>query len=179
MTSHDLIEAFNTIAEAPDGVARLRALVLQLAVCGRLIPQDPADERAEVLLELIATERAKLVMAGSIRKPRPRQRLSQAELPFEVPEPWVWTRLGDLVVKLVDGSHNPPRDVGPAGAPMLSGQNVRTGTITLDASRFISQSDLATERKRVDPSPGDLLLCIVGSIGRAAVVPPNFPMVAL
>ena len=56
MTPQDLIAAFNTLAEAPDGVTRLRELVLQLAVRGELVPQDPEDEPASVLLERIAAE---------------------------------------------------------------------------------------------------------------------------
>ena len=57
MTPQDLLRAFDVLAEAPDGVKRLRELVLQLAVRGKLVPQDPADEPASVLLERIRAER--------------------------------------------------------------------------------------------------------------------------
>ena len=64
MTPHDLLAAFEVLAEAPEGIARLRELVLQLAVRGKLVPQDPNDEPACVLLERIAAEKAQLVKEG-------------------------------------------------------------------------------------------------------------------
>ena len=89
MTPHDLLAAFETLAEAPDGIARLRELVLQLAVRGKLVPQDPNDEPASVLLERIAAEKARLVKEGKIPKPKPLPPVGEDEVPFEVPEGWV------------------------------------------------------------------------------------------
>lgn len=63
MTPQDLISGFDTLAEAPEGVMRLRELVLQLAVRGKLVPQDPADEPASVLLERIAAENRKAAVS--------------------------------------------------------------------------------------------------------------------
>ena len=93
MTPHDLIAAFELLAEAPDGIARLRELVLELAVRGKLVPQDPNDEPASVLLERIAAEKARLVKEGKIPKPKPLPPVGEEEVPFGVPEGWVWCRL--------------------------------------------------------------------------------------
>jgi type I restriction enzyme S subunit len=78
--------------------------------------------------------------------------------------------LGSVVSKLVDGSHNPPakRD---AGHPMLSARNIDNGSINFDEFRFISDEDFALEDRRTRVKAGDVLLTIVGTIGRAAVVP--------
>ena len=92
MTAADLIKAFETLAEAPDGVARLRELVLQLAVRGRLVPQDPKDEPAGMLLERIAEEKARLVREKKIRVPRGLLPLSEARKPFDLPRGWDWCR---------------------------------------------------------------------------------------
>jgi type I restriction enzyme S subunit len=70
MTPHDLLAAFEILTDAPDGIARMRELVLQLAVRGKLVPQDPNDEPAGVLLERITAEKARLVKAGKISKPK-------------------------------------------------------------------------------------------------------------
>ena len=94
MTPHDLIVAFDTLAEAPDGVKRLRELVLQLAVRGKLVPQDPADEPASVLLERIAAEKARLVKEKVIRKPKALPAVDESKVPYEVPPGWQWVRFG-------------------------------------------------------------------------------------
>jgi len=60
MTPHDLLAAFDILVEAPNGIARLRELILQLAIRGKLVPQDPNDEPACVLLERIAAEKTRL-----------------------------------------------------------------------------------------------------------------------
>lgn len=96
MRPQDLIAAFETLAEAPEGVARLRELVLKLAVRGRLVPQDPDDEPASVLLERIAKEKARLVKEGKIRKPKSLSAVLEREVPFMIPEGWAPVRLGQL-----------------------------------------------------------------------------------
>lgn len=76
------------------GIKKLRELILELAVRGKLVPQAPNDEPASVLLERIAAEKAELVKQGKIKKPKPLPEISEEEKPFELPEGWEWTRLG-------------------------------------------------------------------------------------
>lgn len=96
MTPGEFIAAFDVIAEAPGGVERLRALVLQLAVRGRLVPQDSGDEPASVLLERIADERMELTEKKKIRVSKSLSPVSQYEVDFEIPQSWTWARLGNL-----------------------------------------------------------------------------------
>ncbi|EAW8145828.1 restriction endonuclease subunit S [Salmonella enterica subsp. enterica] len=77
------------------GIKKLRELILELAVRGKLVPQDPNDEPASVLLERIAAEKAELVKQGKIKKPKPLPEISEEEKPFELPEGWEWARLGE------------------------------------------------------------------------------------
>ncbi|WP_417526862.1 restriction endonuclease subunit S [Marinomonas shanghaiensis] len=79
------------------GIKKLRELILELAVRGKLVPQDPNDEPASVLLERIAAEKAQLVKEGKIKKPKKLPEISEEEKPFELPEGWEWSRLGDFV----------------------------------------------------------------------------------
>ncbi|HHA1258446.1 TPA: restriction endonuclease subunit S [Enterobacter asburiae] len=79
------------------GIKKLRELILELAVRGKLVPQDPNDEPASELLKRIATEKAELVKQGKIKKQKPLPEISEDEKPFELPEGWEWTRLGDIV----------------------------------------------------------------------------------
>lgn len=76
------------------GIKKLRELILELAVRGKLVPQDPNDEPASELLKRIAAEKAELVKQGKIKKQKPLPEISEEEKPFELPEGWVWTRLG-------------------------------------------------------------------------------------
>ena len=85
MTPHDFIAHFDTIAEAPNGIARLRELVLQLAVRGKLVPQAADDEPAGSLLRRLKAGRKRLLAEGVIAKPRHPCGVRIAEEPFEIP----------------------------------------------------------------------------------------------
>ena len=89
MTLRDFIANFDTIAEAPNGIARLREFVLQLAVRGRLVPQAPEDEPATMLLDRITAERNRLVKDKKISKPKMLPEITRDEMPAEVPEGWI------------------------------------------------------------------------------------------
>jgi type I restriction enzyme S subunit len=78
------------------GIKKLRELILELAVRGKLVPQDPRDEPASVLLERIAAEKARLVKDGKIKKPKALPQVSEQDKPFELPKGWVITRLGEI-----------------------------------------------------------------------------------
>ncbi|MCF3095992.1 restriction endonuclease subunit S [Aeromonas australiensis] len=78
------------------GIKKLRELILELAVRGKLVPQDPSDEPASVLLERITAEKAQLVKEGKIKKPKALPEIGEEEKPFELPEGWVITRLGEI-----------------------------------------------------------------------------------
>jgi type I restriction enzyme S subunit len=87
----------------------------------------------------------------------------------ELPQSWASAPVSDLFSKIVDGSHNPPTGV-PDGVPMLSARNIYNGSIEFDEFRRIPNAAFAIEDKRTRIRAGDILLTIVGTIGRAAVV---------
>ena len=89
-----------------------------------------------------------------------------------LPPQWISVRLHEIVSKLVDGSHNPP-EKKPDGLPMLSAINIADNQITFSTYRLIDAKFFAAEDRRTSIKPGDVLLTIVGAIGRAAVVPPQ------
>ncbi|MCZ9635817.1 hypothetical protein LQ701_02240 [Pseudomonas putida] len=84
------------LAGAPNGIKKLRELILELAVRGKLVPQDPSDEPASELLKRIAEEKVRLVAQGKIKKQKPLAGVEEAALPFELPVAWVWARLGEI-----------------------------------------------------------------------------------
>ena len=96
MTCEEFTEIFDTVAEAPGGVDRLRELVLQLAVQARLVPQDSADEPASRLIESAIEQKLNLIRQKRTRKRKPDRPLSLDEIPFEIPRSWIWVRLNDI-----------------------------------------------------------------------------------
>jgi type I restriction enzyme, S subunit len=90
-----------------------------------------------------------------------------------IPSDWEITPLKKVVTKLVDGSHSPPSKQ-ENGRPMLSARNIENNQIVFDDFRYIGDKDFEREHSRTRISPGDVLLTIVGSIGRSAVVPDGF-----
>jgi hypothetical protein len=94
MNADRLLAHCARIADAPDAIARLRRFILDLAVRGKLLPQDPKDEPVAELLKRIAAEKARLVKAGEIRKPKALPEVE--EPPFDVPHLWRWTRIREV-----------------------------------------------------------------------------------
>ena len=95
MNADRLLAHYEKVADAPDAIGRLRRFILNLAVRGKLVEQDPNDEPAPDLLKRIAAEKARLVKAGKIRK-RKSKPVDTIDTPFELPESWQWSALGNL-----------------------------------------------------------------------------------
>lgn len=97
MSEATLLKSFDLLASSTGGVARLRELILTLAVQGKLVPQDPKDEPASELLKRIRTEKDRLIAEGKIKRDKPLSLVSEDELPFALPQGWDWVRLGALL----------------------------------------------------------------------------------
>ena len=90
------LQQFGHLAQGEGGIKKLRDVILQLAVRGKLVEQNPADEPAEVLLKKIEAERKKLAKAGKIKTPKLIPTISPTETTFGLPSNWAWTRLGNI-----------------------------------------------------------------------------------
>lgn len=97
------------------------------------------------------------------------------EQPYKVPRNWRWVKLGSIASHISDGSHNPPKDSGK-GIPLLSATNIHDRSIDFDqTSRWITESEWMVENERTRIELGDILLTIVATIGRVAVVTTDQP----
>lgn len=171
-----LLSNMELLATAPGGVAKLRELILTLAVQGKLVPQDPADEPASVLLQKIRVEKDRLMAEGKIKRDKPLAEIAEEEKPFELPMGWEWVRLSALLQKI--GAGSTPlggREVYvPSGVKFLRSQNVWDEGLRLDGVAFIKPETHAKMAGTVVVA-NDLLFNITGaSIGRCAVVPSDF-----
>jgi type I restriction enzyme S subunit len=161
------------------GIKKLRELILELAFKGKLVKQNPDAESAEILLARLQDERLGLERSKKIKKKRKTNESTNVDNLTALPGNWRWSQLGEVAFKLTDGSHNPPKDAG-SGIPMLSSQNVNFGKIDFDRpTRYLTVEDYVKEDTRTEARPGDVLLTIVASLGRAAVVPQEAPQFAL
>ena len=95
-----IVRNFSVLYSVPENVSELKKAILQLAVMGKLVPQDPADQPASELLKQIESEKTKLIKEGKIKKQEPLPPIKPEELPYEVPAGWEWVRLNDLSLKI-------------------------------------------------------------------------------
>ena len=159
----------------------LKKSILQEAVQGKLVPQDPSDEPAEVLLERIQAEKQRLIKEGKIKRDKHEsiifrrdnshyeKRGAEAvciddEIPFEIPENWTWAKLSSASVSIADGDHQPPPQVQD-GIPFLVISNVSDGRVDFSNTRYVSKEYFASLADIRIPQRGDLLFTVTGSYG--------------
>jgi len=171
-----LLSNLNLVASAPGGVARLRELILTLAVQGKLVAQDAADEPASALLGQIRAEKDRLIATGKLKQDKAPPPISEEEVPFVLPSGWAWVRLNGLVKKIGAGSTplGGKEVYTQAGVKFLRSQNVWDDGLRLAGVAFIKSATHAKMSGTI-VQPNDLLFNITGaSIGRCAVVPNDF-----
>ena len=159
----------------------LKKSILQEAVQGKLVPQDPNDEPAEALLERIRAEKQRLVKEGKIKKDKHESIIFRRdnshyekrgseefciddEIPFEIPENWAWARLSSASISIADGDHQPPPQVQD-GIPFLVISNVSDGRVDFSNTRYVSKEYFASLADIRIPKRGDLLFTVTGSYG--------------
>lgn len=163
-------EHFDTLFTTEASINALKQTILQLAVMGKLVPQDPNDEPASELLKRIAQEKAQLVKDGKIKKQKPLPPIGDGEKPFELPDGWVWSRLDHIASKITDGDHKTPPRIAE-GYKLLSAKNIRDGFLDYENCDYISESSYIKSRERCLPEKGDLLIVSVGgTIGRSSLI---------
>ena len=148
---------------------QLRNSILQQAIQGRLVPQDPNDEPASVLLERIRKEKEQLVKEGKLKKKDlATTPIADDEKPFDIPSGWEWARLGDCM-DVRDGTHDTPKYT-PSGIPLVTSKNLKNGRIDLSEVKFISKEDSDSINLRSNVDNEDILFAMIGSIGDAVLV---------
>lgn len=153
----------------------LRQKILDLAIHGKLVPQDSNDEPASVLLERIKAEKERLVKEGKIKRTkRSKAACDKPHYPFELPKGWCWTTIEDVCSKIGSGSTPKGSNYSKEGIPFFRSQNVQNFGIVLSDIKYISE-EVHQSMKGTEVIANDLLLNITGgSLGRCAVVPINF-----
>ncbi|MFZ4522281.1 MAG: restriction endonuclease subunit S [Bacteroidales bacterium] len=153
-----------------DLLKKLRQQILQDAVQGKLVPQDASDEPASVLLKRIKAEKEQLIREKKIKKEKPLPTIKKEEIPFEIPENWVWCRLGEICLKITDGFHNtPPKTL--TGFPYIAATHVKSDKIDWANCHFVAEQYHRELFIKTYPVKGELLLVNIGAgCGTPAII---------
>lgn len=156
---------------------KLRQRILDLAIRGKLVPQDPNDEPASVLLDRIRAEKERLIAEGKIKRPKSKKSTDKSHYqhftpPFEIPESWKWVSLPEVCrIPITDGTHKTPiYSDKENGVPFLSSKDVTTRQINWDNIKFIDRKLHEELYSRLAPKRYDILLAKNGTTGVAAMV---------
>ena len=143
----------------------LRQKILDLAIHGKLVPQDPNDEPASVLLERIRAEKERLIKEGKIKTGKKSAKTSdKPHYPFELPKGWVWCKLEDYVFSVTDGDHQAPPKVSK-GIPFLVISNIADGSLDFSNTRYVPEEYYEKIQMERKPKRGDILFSVTGSYG--------------
>ena len=152
---------FGELYSVKENVSELRKAILQLAVMGRLVPQDPSDSPASELLKEIDAEKQRLVKAGKIKTPKPLPPIKPDEVPYQLPQGWEWVRVAELT------------DVGTGSTPETTNQDFYGGSIPWYTSsatndlfaplpdKFITEKAISETNCKVFPA-GSLMVAMYG-----------------
>ena len=168
--------------------SELKKSILQMAVEGKLTEQSKKDEPVEKLLKRIKEEKENLIKEGRIKREKTTseiykkdgsyyERITEGknilkevcideEFPFAIPDTWTWVRLGTLMSLITDGTHKTPKYVDK-GIPFLSVQNISKGFFDFTKIKYITKEEHEQLIKRVKPQLNDILICRVGTLGKA------------
>jgi type I restriction enzyme S subunit len=150
----------------PEHIHQLRQTILNLAVRGKLVPQDPDEEPASELLKRIDAEKSQLVKEGKIKQIPVPPPVSEGETPFEIPQTWRWVRVTEVahcrLGKMIDKAKN-------KGTPRLYLRNLNVRWFDFDLSDLLEMRFEETELDEFSLKKGDVLICEGGEPGRAAV----------
>ena len=159
---------------------KLRQKILDLAIRGKLVPQDPNDEPASVLLEQIKAEKERLIKEGKIKKSKKSVKTSDTphyeNVPFELPNSWVWCRLEDIAY-VASGSTPDKTCFVENGVPYIKMYNLRNQKIDFAYHpQYITEEVHNGKLQRSRTEVGDLIMNIVGPpLGKLAIIPTTLP----
>lgn len=161
---------FDTALESPEGIKKLRELILTLAMQGKLVPQDPNDPPASELLKEIRAEKERLIAEGKIKKQKELPEIKPAEVPYELPESWVWVRLGGISTKVSDGFHHSAKKLS-TGVKYISATHIFNGRIEWNSGLYVSEKEYKELLNKTNLKKGDILIVNRGAgCGDAAII---------
>lgn len=146
----------------------LKAKLINAGIQGKLTKQLPSDGTAEELYQQIQAEKQKLIKEGKLKKEKPLPPVSPEEVPFEIPENWMWVRLSNII-DVRDGTHDSPK-YHSEGIPLITSKNLSSGKLDFENVKLISYEDAKKINERSYVENGDILFAMIGTIGNPVIV---------
>lgn len=171
-----IAEHFNSLFTTEKSIDALKQTVLQLAVMGKLVPQNPDEEPASILLEKLRKERSEWLQKTKEENPESKtmlkklKKLSDASAPFEIPSTWKTAYLIDLCTYLVD-CHNKTAPYVDSGIPIIRTSNIREREFCKTGMKYISEETYEYWSRRCPPKPEDIIFTREAPMGEAAIIP--------
>jgi type I restriction enzyme, S subunit len=170
MNNETLEKHFDLAFSAPNGVQKLRELILTFAMQGKLVPQDPSDQPASELLKEIEAEKQKLVMEGKIKNFTPLSKINKDETPYSLPDGWEWVRLGDIVISITGGG-TPSKNNSTywnGNIPWASVKDLNVDTYIESTIDHITEEGLRGSSSNLIPK-GSIIVCTRMGLGKIAI----------
>lgn len=144
------------------GIKKLRELILELAVRGKLVPQDPDDEPASVLLKKIEEEKTQLVKEGNVKYQKPLPEVNDDEKSFDLPEGWEWQKLGNII-EFVNGFAFKSSDFSELGVGIVKIGDIQSGEIQTSSMSRVDVSIVESLDKSLQVATGEMLIAMSGA----------------
>jgi type I restriction enzyme S subunit len=149
------LDTLQALTTRPDQIKHLLQTILNLAVRGKLVPQDPKDEPAAELLKRIAKEKARLLKSGEVRRDQSPSPMSSADEQFELPSSWGWCRLRSLASALGDGLYGTPNYSAGTDCYFINGNNLEDGRIVIKSiTKTVSTDEMQKHKKSLNSKSG-------------------------
>lgn len=136
----------------------LKNSILQLAIQGKLVEQRPEEGTAQELYAQIQAEKQRLIKEDKLKKEKPLPEITEDEKPFEIPEGWMWVRVGDVLSKITDGTHHSPPNSETGEYKYITAKNIKDFGIDLKNITYVSKAVHDEIYSRCNPNKGDVLL---------------------
>jgi type I restriction enzyme, S subunit len=167
---HFITQHFGELYSVKETVAELRKTILQLAVMGKLVPQDPNDEPASELLKAIELEKQRLVKGGKFKDTKTLPLIDPLEIPSKLPDLWQWSRIETICEVIVDCPHSTAKFI-PEGIICIDTNSFKGGNITHHKLRYVSEETYLERINRLSPQAGDVIFAREGSVGESVIIP--------
>ncbi|OUL59887.1 restriction endonuclease subunit S, partial [Flavobacterium sp. AJR] len=154
-------ELIKEIKLQEDSIVKLRQSILQDAIQGKLTKEwrslNQTIKSANELFKHIQLEKEKLIKEGTIKREKLLPPISKNNIPFEIPEKWIWCSLGDILLKITDGTHHSPVNLNSGKYKYVTAKNIKNEGIQLDHITYITEDAHKEIYSRCNPQYGDIL----------------------
>ena len=164
------IKYFDNLFVNEENIDEIKKTILQLAISGKIVKQDPKEAPAADIIKKIELEKSKI----NLKKNEKSTFFKDDIKKFPLPNGWEFVSISDLTLLITDGTHFTPNYV-KQGIPFISIKDIDGENISFEDCKYISEKEHKKLNERCNPEVGDILICRIGTLGRATIVKTKIP----